>query len=182
MRDRKVATRYAGALLASAKAEGVLEGVADSYAAVIEVMAGHAQLTIFMDSPQVATQEKKDLIKTVFGEKIEPVLLHFFYLLIDKNRIENFRDIGEEFAAQVEDEMGVMRAQVVTAVTLADDLAADLEAKLAAFTGKKVILEKKVDPAVIGGVCVMLKDKILDGTVRTNLDLLRKKLEQAPIR
>jgi F0F1-type ATP synthase delta subunit len=35
---------------------------------------------------------------------------------------------------------------------------------------------------VIGGVCVTLKDKILDGTVRTNLDLLRKKLEQAPIR
>lgn len=182
MRDRKVATRYAGALMASAKAAGVLEGVADSYAAVMEVMAGHKQLTTFLDSPQVATQEKKDLLKNVFGEKIEPVLLHFFYLLIDKNRIENFRDIGEEFAALVEDEMGVMHAQVVTAVTLADDLAAALEAKLAAFTGKKVILEKKVDPAVIGGVCVMLKDKVLDGTVRTNLDLLRKKLEQAPIR
>jgi F-type H+-transporting ATPase subunit delta len=182
MRDRKVASRYAGALLTSAKAEGVMEGVADSYAAVMEVVAGNAQLVTFMDSPQVATQEKKDLLKSVFGGKIEPVLLHFFYLLIDKNRIENFRDIGEEFAALVEDEMGVMRAQVVTAVALADDLSAALEERLAALTGKKVILEKKVDPAVIGGVCVTLKDKILDGTVRTNLDLLRKKLEQAPIR
>jgi F-type H+-transporting ATPase subunit delta len=130
----------------------------------------------------VATQEKKDLIKAVFAGKIEPVLLNFFYLLIDKNRIENFRDIGEEFAAMVEDEMGVIRARVVTAVALADDLADSLRAKLAQATGKKVILEKKVDPAVIGGVCVTLKDKILDGTVRTNLDLLRKKLEQAPIR
>jgi F-type H+-transporting ATPase subunit delta len=182
MRDRKVATRYAGALMISAKAEGVLAEVAESYAAVMEVVAGNRQLTTFMDSPQVATQEKKDLIKAVFAGKIEPVLLNFFYLLIDKNRIENFRDIGEEFAAMVEDEMGVIRARVVTAVALADDLADSLRAKLAQATGKKVILEKKVDPAVIGGVCVTLKDKILDGTVRTNLDLLRKKLEQAPIR
>ena len=182
MRDRKVATRYAGALLISAKAEGVLESVAESYAGVMELVADNRQLVTFMDSPQVATQEKKDLIKSVFEGKIEPVLLRFFYLLIDKNRIENFRDIGEEFAAMVEDEMGVIRARVVTAVALADDLAEGLQAKLAAVTGKKIILEKKVDPAVIGGVCVTLKDKILDGTVRTNLDLLRKKLEQAPIR
>ena len=182
MRDRKVATRYAGALLASAREAGVLTGVAESYAAVLEVVADNGQLVTFMDSPQVATQEKKELLKSVFGDKIEPVLLHFFYLLIDKNRIENFQDIGEEFAAQVEDEMGVMRARVVTAVALDDDLSGKLEKKLAGLTGKKIILEKKVDPAVIGGVCVTLKDKILDGTVRTNLDLLRKKLEQAPVR
>ncbi len=182
MRDRKVATRYAGALLSSAKAQGKLEGVAESYASVMEVIAGNPQLVIFMNSPQVATQEKKDLLKSVFGEKIEPVLLHFFDLLIDKNRIENARDIGEEFANQVEDEMGVMRAQVVTAVALTEDLSANLEAKLGALTGKKIILEKKIEPAVIGGVCVTLKDQVLDGTVRTNLDLLRKKLEQAPVR
>ncbi len=182
MRDRKVATRYAGALLASAKEAGVLEGVAESYATVMEVAAGSGQLITFMDSPQVATQEKKDLLKSVFGERIEPVLLHFFYLLIDKNRIENLQDIGEEFAAQVEDEMGVVRARVVTAVALDDELADKLKAKLAGLTGKQIILEKKVDPAVIGGVCVTLKDKVLDGTVRTNLDLLRKKLEQAPVR
>lgn len=182
MRDRKVATRYAGALLASAKGEGVLEGVAESYAAVMELVAGNKQLVTFMDSPQVATQEKKELLKSVFGQKIEPVLLHFFYLLIDKKRIENFRDIGEEFAALVEEEMGVIRAQVTTAVSMADDLADGLKAKLAQITGKEIILEKKVDPAVIGGACVMLGDKVLDGTVRTNLDLLRKTLEQAPVR
>jgi F-type H+-transporting ATPase subunit delta len=156
--------------------------VAESYASILDMIQGNVQLTIFMDSPQVATQEKKDLVKSVFGGKVDPVLLNFVYLLIDKNRIENFRDIGEEFAAMVEDEMGVLRARVVTAVSLTDDLAAKLEAKLSTVTGKKIVLEKKVDPAVIGGVCVTMKDKVLDGTVRTNLDLLRKKLEQAPVR
>jgi F-type H+-transporting ATPase subunit delta len=182
MRDRKVATRYAGALLASAKEQGVLDGVAESYITILDAVEGNARLGIFMDSPQVATQEKKDLVKSVFGGNVEPVLLNFIHMLIDKNRIDSFRDIGLQFAEMVEEERGVVRARVVTAVQLTDDLSAKLEAKLSSFTGKTVILEKKVDPAVIGGACVTIKDKILDGTVRTNLDLLRKKLEQAPVR
>ena len=78
--------------------------------------------------------------------------------------------------------MGVIRAQVVTAIPLPDDLAAALAGRLAAFTGKKIVLEKKTDPAVIGGVCVTLGDKILDGTVRTNLDELGKTLGEAQVR
>jgi len=181
MRDRKVATRYAEALLISAKAEGVLSDVADSFAAVMAVTRDNQDLRIFMDSPQVRTEEKKELLKTVFGAKIEPVLLNFFFLLLDRNRIENTRDISEVFAELVEQDMGVVRAQVVTAIALPDDLAATLESKLAAFTGAKIILEKKTDPAVIGGVCVTLGDKVLDGTVRTNLALLGKTLGEARV-
>lgn len=122
------------------------------------------------------------MLNNVFGDRIEKILLHFFYLLIDKNRIENVRDIGEEFADLVEKHQGVVRAQVTTAVTLPEDLAAALSEKLSTFTGARVILEKKIDPAVIGGVCVTMGDQILDGTVRNNLDLLRNKLEKAPVR
>ena len=182
MRDRKVATRYAGALLASAQEAGVLEGVAESYAALLELQLGQTDLRVFLESPQVRTEEKKELLGTVFGGRVEPLLLNFVYLLIDKNRMENFRDIGEEFAALVEREAGVMRAKVTTAVPLPDDLEKKLRDKLAGLTGKTMILEKRVDPAVIGGVKVVMEDKILDGTVRTNLDLLRKTLEKAPVR
>ena len=62
-----------------------------------------------------------------------------------------------------------------------DMLAGALQGKLAAFTGKTVVLEKKTDPAVIGGVCVTLGDKVLDGTVRTNLDELGKKLGETRV-
>ncbi len=182
MRDRKVATRYAEALLISAKADGVLTDVAESYEAFLELVASHQDLITFMDSPQVRTEEKKELMQKVFGEKIEKVLLNFFFLLIDRNRIEATRDIGEVFAELVEEELGVIRAQVTTAIDLPADLATSLEAKLAAYTGAKIILEAKTDPAVIGGVCVTLGDKVLDGTVRTNLDELRKTLGETQVR
>jgi F-type H+-transporting ATPase subunit delta len=182
MRDRKVAVRYAGALLNSAKGLGVLVEVAESYASMLDLMASNKDLVIFLVSPQVRTEEKKELLGKVLGGRVEPVLLHFFYLLIDKKRIENVRDIGEEFADQVERDQGVVRAQVVSAVEMPGDLAELLKARLADMTGAQVILEKKIDPAVIGGVCVTMGNQILDGTVRSNLDALRKNLEKASVR
>ncbi len=182
MRDRKVATRYAQALLDAAKRESVLGSVAESYAAVAAAFKGRSDLGIFMESPQVATQEKHKLIDDVLTDRVESIFLRFLHLLIDKNRIEYFRDIGEEFASLVEREQGIQRAEVITAVPLAADLEATLSVKLQALTGAKIVLEKKVDPDVIGGVCVTLGDKILDGTVRTNLDLLRKHLFKTTVR
>ena len=182
MRDRKVATRYAEALLTTAKSAGQLAGIAESYAGVRQTVAANRDLATFLFSPQVATQEKKQLLKGVFGPRIEPLLLDFFDLLLDRNRLEALGDIAEVFAELVEADAGIVRAQVVTAIALPEDLEARLRKTLAGVTGKSVLLEKKIDPAVIGGVCVTLGDRILDGTVRTNLDGLRKTLGKAQVR
>ena len=182
MRDRKVAGRYAEALLRTAKPAGTLVACAESYAGVLEVMAASRELVIFLDSPQVREQEKKEVLKKVFRPHLEPVLLDFFNLLLDRNRIELLRDIGTVFAELVEADQGLVRARVVTAIALPADLETKLRDKLAHVTGKSVILDKKVDPAVIGGVRVTLGDRVIDGTVRTNLDRLRKTLATAQVR
>jgi len=182
MRDRKVALRYAEDLLRTAKPAGSLIACAESYAGVLEVMAAHRDLVIFLDSPQVREQEKKELLKKVLGPRLEPLLLDFFNLLLDRNRIDLLRDIGEVYAELVEADQNIVRARVVTAIVMPDDLETKLRDKLAKVTGKTVILDKKVDPAVLGGVSVTLGDRVIDGTVRTNLDLLRKTLGKAQVR
>jgi F-type H+-transporting ATPase subunit delta len=71
---------------------------------------------------------------------------------------------------------------VTTAVALPADLADLLTAKLAQLTGSQIILQKKVDPEVIGGVSVTIGDKIIDGTVRTQLNLMREHLAKVSMR
>ena len=65
MRDRKVATRYAEALLESARAVGAVDGVAESFVGVLETVKDNMSLRVFMDSPQVRTEEKKELLQKV---------------------------------------------------------------------------------------------------------------------
>ena len=182
MRSRGVATRYARALLDTSSKTGVSDGVAESYAAVVQVFDRKPDLAIFLEGPQVSHREKEQLLDTVFGPRIEPVLLHFFHLLLAKGRIEHLYDIQAAFQELVEIDRGYVRAKVVTAVPLPEDLERDLTDKLASLTGKEITLHKHVDPSVIGGVLVSMGDQVIDGTIGTNLARMRTRLSAADVR
>jgi F-type H+-transporting ATPase subunit delta len=182
MRDLRLATRYAGALVAAAKRAADLNAVAESYAAVRGVLSADARVKAFLEGPQVAEDEKKSLLRTLLDGRVEPVLLDFFLLLIDRNRIEFLDDIGVEFARLVEVEQGIARAHVVTAVPLPTDLEPELVRRLETLTGARIVLEKKVDPFVIAGVCVTVGDRVIDGTVRAGLRRLRDQMLGAPLK
>jgi F-type H+-transporting ATPase subunit delta len=182
MRDRNVAVRYAQALLDVAIEQDAVDGITESFDGIVAAVAGHDDLRVFMQSPQVRTQEKKELLETVFADRVEPTMLHFLELLLEKGRIMHFVDIHEEYITLVETHRGMQRVRVVTAVPLAEDLEQALGAKLAQLTGKTIILDKKVDPSVIGGVCVTLGDQIIDGTIATGLGRIGHALETSPLR
>jgi len=182
MRNRGVASRYAQALLDTSRKVGVLDGVAESYAAVVALYAERPDLGTFLEGPQVADQEKEQLLDAVLGGKIEPVLLNFFHLLLKKGRIEHLVDIQTAFQELVEIDQGYVRARVITAVPLPEDLERDLTDKLASLTGKRITLLKRVDPTVVGGVRVCMGDQVIDGTIQTNLDKMRAQLSAADVR
>jgi len=121
-------------------------------------------------------------MKSLFGEQIEELLLNFFFLLIDRNRIEFLRDIEHEFALLVEIEQGQTRVLVTTAVALSEDLESALMAKLETVTGGKVVMKKKVDTSVLGGACITMGDKVIDGTLRTGLGRLRSQFSRTDVR
>ncbi|MBT4292201.1 ATP synthase F1 subunit delta [bacterium] len=182
MRNRKIATRYGNALLDSTIVQECMVPVAQSYRAVAEIMDTHPELVHFLEGPQVTEQEKKELLKSLFGEQIEELLLNFFYLLIDRNRVEFLRDIEHEFALLVEIEQGQTRVLVTTAIALSDDLESALMAKLETVTGGKVVMKKKIDTSVLGGVCITMGDKVIDGTLRTGLGRLRSQFSRTDVR
>ncbi len=182
MRNRAVASRYAGALLATAKKGGVMDGVAESFAGVMDVLKDTPDLMRFLAGPHIDESKKKDLIGNVFGDRVEPVLRWFLVMLVEKQRMENVVEIHDEFVRLVEVERGTTRAHVTTAVPLTDDLEQALSAKLGQVTGGAIVLEKEVDPSVIGGVRVTMGDRVIDGTIRTNLAKLRSQLGEADVR
>lgn len=182
MRNRPVATRYAHALLNSADKAGLLGEVAESFDAVMAVIGEKPGLLNFLAAPHISEDKKLGLLDKVFADRIETTLSHFFRLLVEKHRMDSLGDIHEEFQRQVEVHQGFARAVVTTAVPLSDDLEKALMEKLSVMTGRKIVLRKDVDPAVLGGACVSMGDQVIDGTLRTNLTRLRAQLTQTDVR
>jgi F-type H+-transporting ATPase subunit delta len=135
----------------------------------------------FLSAPQVLDETKKSLLRKVFTERIDRLLVEFLVVLVDKNRIGYLPEIIDEYARLVEAEQGVGRVTVVTAVPLNDAERKKLSAKMVAKTGLKIVLEEKVDPAIVGGMIVVLHDEIIDGSIRHGLNLLKEQLEKVRV-
>ena len=84
--------------------------------------------------------------------------------------------IAREVDAMIEARAGKVAAEVTSAVELSPVQIAQITAQLEKMAGKKVVLTRKVDPALLGGVVARVGDVVYDGSARTQIRTLRDQL------
>lgn len=104
------------------------------------------------------------------------VLLNFLAVLLEKGRFVLLHEITESFKRIADKARGIGMAQVRSAVPLDPRAEALITARLEKIAGYRIRVEKMVDPKLIGGVSVKIRNKILDGTVQHRLQEFRKEL------
>lgn len=181
MADKVVASRYAEALLEAIADPGQLETVHENLSAVAGVVDDNRQLKAFLEGPSINEADKHALVAKVFGDKVDPTTRDFLKLLLDKHRIDHLAEVADEFQRLVEKRRGQVRVQVTTAIPLPADMSDRLKRALDVSLGLDCILEPRVDARVIGGVVAVVGDRVIDGSVRTALDDMRKELMGAPL-
>ncbi len=181
MRSTTIAHKYARALFDASVAEGKAQKVAAGMASIQHLEREEPALLGFLTSPEVLTESKTEFIATVFGPRVDAMVVNFLRLLVDKGRISFLPGICLDFQRLTEEHQGLLRAPVVSAVPLDADQEARLKRELDRITGKDVILEKRVDPSILGGVVVHLGDKIIDRSLRRGLRQLADTLVQAQL-
>lgn len=120
--------------------------------------------------------------KKVLDERLKglsPLTLNLAGLLVLRSRLGLLDSLAKEYGRLVDAHHGIEHVQVITAVPLAPSELQQVSGRLAAALGKKVVVESKVDPALLGGLVVRVGDQLIDGSVRKSLELLGKELAGA---
>jgi F-type H+-transporting ATPase subunit delta len=112
---------------------------------------------------------------------IAPVELNLFRLLRRKGRLALGGSITSYFRELWDEERGIERAVVRTAVPLDDVAQSAMAQQLATATGKQVELSAEVDPSILGGAVIRIGDRLVDGSTRTRLNALRDRLRQGVV-
>ena len=172
--EERISRRYAVALFRSVG--GKLEVYFEEAKQLLEVWRKEPGFSRLLLAPHLLTEEKKGFLERFLKGKAEPVWLGFFGLLIDKGRIGFFPQIAENFILLAEEARGIMRARVQTAVRLSPKEVESLKTKLEKKTNRQILLLPEVKPELLGGMVVILKDQIIDGSVRQRLNELREQL------
>jgi len=178
---QEVAKKYAHALLLAVKEKNLIDKADEQFEALREIIAKDKSFINFLTAPQVPESKKYDLVRNVFGGRLERLFVEFLIVLIDKHRIKHLAGIIDEFDRLLNAEKGILKATVISAVELDGKDYDELIPKLQKKTGLKIELEKKIDPSILGGMIIIMHDEIIDGSVRHGLDLIRDKLERIKV-
>lgn len=176
MLNIQLANKYAVAIFELAKEENQLEQYGAQLAQVSQTIAGQADLKAFMNNPMIEIQAKKDFFNKLFKEDLASTVYNFIMLLIDKRRESLLEEIAGSYQALSNDACNIVKAEVTTAAELSEAQLAKLVAKLEATTGKTVQASTRIDKSIIGGVVVKMGDKLIDGSVASQLKSLQKQL------
>lgn len=171
--------RYARALLDIGREERQVRRIlaeADRFALLLSEVPA---LREALEAAHIDSRDKMAVLEaTVSGEDFLPATANFLRLLIDKGRMNAFARILSELRRLVEELEGIERVEVVSAAPLPGTQRDFLKNVLERQTGKRIELEEKLDPAVLGGMVVKVGSTIYDGSVRTQLSRIRENLRK----
>ena len=131
-----------------------------------------------LNHPLLEKDVKKDTINKLFADKVQPTVLQFCYVVIDKGRISDFAAMVDVYCTLAHHGMGMEEAVVTTAFPLTKSQAEMIKAKLMEITGSKIIMKQKVDASLVGGFTVQMGDRLIDGSVARHLAALRAQMMQ----
>jgi F-type H+-transporting ATPase subunit delta len=179
MQDDAVADRYAGALFALARDQGAIAQVGEELERVLHMFGENPMLSRALNAPDVPQAVKKSIVKRILADRVSPLLLNFLFVLVDNQRIDAFPSVVRRFRVLVQEAAGELTADVEVAADLPPDVKKQIEDVVSKQTGRKAIVRWHKNPDILGGVIIKFKDKLIDYSLRKQLNQMKERLVRA---
>ena len=171
---------YGKALFMLSEEIGSTERVLSDVKTVCEALLQNPDYVKLLDTPAVVKAEKLALIDEAFSAVDEHVR-NLLKILCEKRMSVTFSDVGKTFCACYDRSRGIEHVEAVTAVAMNERQLTAMREKLAALTGKTIIITNKISPEILGGVKLRYEGKQLDDSVRTRLEKFEAGLKNTVI-
>ena len=177
MSAETVAQRYARAIFDLGVEGGNLPALVDDFRRLAELYQQSPELDKVMGSPLVP-EEVRVATMNELADKVgvSPVAKNALGVISRRRRVFALPAIAADLDRLSDEKSGIARVTVISAERLPDSYRERLVEELSSMTGKKVLLEQKLDPELLAGVVVRIGDRVIDGSARTRLSELRQQL------
>jgi F-type H+-transporting ATPase subunit delta len=178
MINTTLAKRYAKALVEIGEQRKALEKYGKDLAGIVGLVETSKDFREVLLNPVFTKADKKRITASIIDKLgCDPIVRNFLNILIDRKRVDQLAGIEKAYRGKVDDIKGIQRGEVVSADKLSDDELGKIRRALSKLSGKEVVLTTKVNPELIGGIYAKVGDRVLDGTIRTQLNQLKESLK-----
>jgi F-type H+-transporting ATPase subunit delta len=174
-----IARRYAKALIQIAVDQKSVEQYYTELTGFSQALESSPDAAELLTDPGIRIEVKRAVVKDLVARLgIAETIGDFILLLLDKKRLDSLSQITVNYRSFADEAAGILRSTITSALPLTEAQVDQLRSSLEKTTGKKIILNVATDASLIGGVVTRIGDKVLDGSIKTQLvkiqDILQK--------
>jgi len=176
MSEIRIASRYAKSLIALATEQGSLEQVYNDVQSIYDTAEHSPELVSLLKSPIIKADTKASILKSIFKSS-SALTSTFIDKVIGSRRESLLIEIANQFIAIYNEQKGIALATITTAMPLDEANLNQIKSYISQKINKpNVQLSVKVDPDIIGGLVINYEDKLLDMSVKNELNKLKQQL------
>jgi F-type H+-transporting ATPase subunit delta len=172
----EIAEVYARSLFEVASEQDKLDTVREQLGQFADALDQDRQLAVFFFSPYFSTEEKKDgLRRGISGA--EEIIMNFLEALLERHRMPVIFRIRTRFEEMWDKVNQLLPVEVTSAIELDRETLESIGRRIGEQTGDQIELSSHVDPEILGGIVLRVGNFILDASIRTRLDQLRRQVQ-----
>lgn len=171
-----VAGKYAEAMAQLAEKNDLFDNINADLTLLKDMVKSSEELGQFIEHPLINSEDKKEVLEKLFKEHITLVSLNMLRVLADNNRLYLLPLIADGYNTILCKMRNIDTAQVITAVPIDENTVNRVKDKLERLFNKHIKIEPQVDEEIIAGMIVKIRDKIIDGSVKTKFENMKKQL------
>ncbi len=173
-----VVKRYATALFDLGKSEDKLKQYEQEVRSIVQAINETPEFMQFLLDHKIPSESKIKLVEDSFKGKISDPVTGLLVLIVRKSRQDELVDILEGFLQMVDEESGIIKAEVTSAIPLSEAQLNSLKEKIEASTNSKVEIKTFVDESIIAGLVIKVGDRLVDASYKGQLADLKKQLSK----
>lgn len=174
----EIAQVYARSVFEVALDKGRVDEVREQLGQFSEALNDNRELQVFFFSPYFSTEEKIDGLRRTVTDADE-IVLNTLSILIENHRMPAIHRIRRTYDGLWREHNKLLPVQITSAVTLDEGVVQRVSEEIGRQTGREVELTTRVDESVLGGLVLQVGNQILDASIRSRLERLRRQVTRA---
>lgn len=171
-----IAAAYARSLIELAAESGSLESIDRELSDLADVLRDNPTFAQYLADPSVSKEKRAATIRNVLHGRVSPLLFSTVGVMNLKDRAGHLASLAHAYHALLEERQGKIDVDVTVAAQLDAAGLEEVRALVSKALDKNAVVRQKVDPEIIGGLVLKVGDKLIDGSVKTQLTQMRRKL------
>ena len=178
MENKQLVKKYALSLYEIGKNENILDEIQKGLEVVKSLHKSSSTFRYFLLTKKIAEEDKKKILLDTLKDSCSKYVIELIFIIIDKGDIKSLSAIIDRFFITMNSESGIIPVRIITSTALGNEEMKSLIQSIESKLNKKVSAKNEVDSNIIGGIKLMVGNKVVDGSISHQLRKIKYTLEQ----